>query len=373
MVAFYMKGDALSWFKWMYSLNQLDDWTFFSRALKLRFGPSTYENHQGSLFKLKQASSVADYQANFEKLCNKTVGLSHDNLLNCFLSGLSPLIERELKILKPQTLTQAIGMAKLVEEKLLDVKPKFPRPLMTTINTTSPFSNSSRPTTPQNSTPPPLISHPKLPIKKFTTQQMQERRALGICYNCDEKFVPGHKCATPKFLLLLYNDETDSAEPTVDISDSAVTENFEMGSHFHLSTFALTGQPSTQTLKLQGSIFGQTVSILVDTGSSHNIIQPRMVQFLNLSPVPTMPFKVMVGNGEYISCTTVCQGVPIQFQTHSFEVPLFVLPIEGADVVLGLAWLQTLGPVQADFSVPNFTFYHQGRQVTFEGDSQLPT
>nr|KYP37416.1 Retrotransposable element Tf2 [Cajanus cajan] len=34
MVAFYMKGEALSWFKWLYSLNQLGDWTCFSRALE---------------------------------------------------------------------------------------------------------------------------------------------------------------------------------------------------------------------------------------------------------------------------------------------------------------------------------------------------
>uniref|UniRef100_A0A151UIJ3 Retrovirus-related Pol polyprotein from transposon 17.6 n=1 Tax=Cajanus cajan TaxID=3821 RepID=A0A151UIJ3_CAJCA len=137
-----------------------------------------------------------------------------------------------------------------------------------------------------------------------------------------------------------------------------------MGSHFHLSTFALTGQPSTETLKFQGSIFGQHVSILVDIGSSHNNIQPRMVQFLNLTPVPTMPFKVMVGNGEYISCTTICKGVPIQFQTHSFAIPLFILSIEGADVVLRLAWLQTLEPVHTDFSVPSFAFYHQDSIAT---------
>nr|KYP44434.1 hypothetical protein KK1_034069 [Cajanus cajan] len=92
----------------MYSLNQLGDWTCLSRALELRFGPSTYENHQSTLFKLKQFGSMVEYQASFEKLCNKIVGLSHDNLLNCFMSGLSPPIERELKILKPCTLTQEI-------------------------------------------------------------------------------------------------------------------------------------------------------------------------------------------------------------------------------------------------------------------------
>nr|KYP43838.1 Retrotransposable element Tf2 [Cajanus cajan] len=375
MVAFYMKGEALSWFKWMYSLNQLGDWTCFSRALELRFGPSTYENHQGTLFKLKQSGSVGEYQASFEKLCNKIVGLSHENLLNCFLSGLSPPIERELKILKPGTLTQAIGMAKLVEEKLSDTKPKFSRPHLPTSTPSHHIqaSNSTKLPAPPDPTQTTSTTTPKIPIKKLSMQQMQERRALGLCYNCDEKFMPGHRCTTPKFLLLLCEEETDTCPFLIDTPPADSPSQNTMGSHFHLSTSALTGQPSAQTLKFQGTIYGQRVIILVDTGSSHNIIQPRMVQYLNLHPVPTQPFKVMVGNGAYISCTTVCQEVPIQFQTHSFEVPLFVLPIEGADVVLGLAWLQTLGPVQADFSIPTFTFSHQGKQVTIAGDSQLPT
>nr|KYP56142.1 hypothetical protein KK1_002377 [Cajanus cajan] len=71
-----------------------------------------------------------------------------------------------------------------------------------------------------------------------------------------------------------------------------------MGSYFHLSTFVLTGQPSTQTLKFQGTIYGERVIILVDIDSSHNIIQPHIVQYLNLNPIPIRPFKVMVGNGD---------------------------------------------------------------------------
>nr|KYP75767.1 hypothetical protein KK1_019968 [Cajanus cajan] len=203
MVPFYMKGEALSWFKWLYSLNQLGDWPCFSRALELRFGPSTYENHQGTLFKLQQSGSVGEYQACFEKLCNKIVGLSHENLLNCFLSGLSPPIERELKILKPCNLTQAIGMAKLVEEKLSDATPKFSRPTLPTSTTSH---NTQAPNCTKLPSPPDLTqststNSPKIPIKTLSTQQMQERRALGLCYNCDEKFMPGHRCNTPKFLL----------------------------------------------------------------------------------------------------------------------------------------------------------------------------
>nr|GEV55074.1 retroviral aspartyl protease [Tanacetum cinerariifolium] len=31
---------------------------------------------------------------------------------------------------------------------------------------------------------------------------MQKRRAEGLCYNCPERYQPGHRCAPPQFLLL---------------------------------------------------------------------------------------------------------------------------------------------------------------------------
>lgn len=75
LISFYMKDDALGRFKWMHSNLLLTDWYSFTKALELRFGPSTYENHQAGLFKLKQTGSVMEYQTKFEQLGNQVVGL----------------------------------------------------------------------------------------------------------------------------------------------------------------------------------------------------------------------------------------------------------------------------------------------------------
>lgn len=112
-----------------------------------------------------------------------------------------------------------------------------------------------------------------LSIKKLTPTQLQERRAQGLCYNCDKKYILGHKCATPKFLLLLTEedhelDETTSTRPHEQESDPEPL-------HFQLSSQALNGNTSPKILKFMGLIGGLQVSILVDTGSSHSIIQPR--------------------------------------------------------------------------------------------------
>nr|GFB23968.1 hypothetical protein [Tanacetum cinerariifolium] len=53
LFVFYFTGDALSWYKHLSNNHLLGTWQEFTRALEILFGPSTYENHQATLFKLR--------------------------------------------------------------------------------------------------------------------------------------------------------------------------------------------------------------------------------------------------------------------------------------------------------------------------------
>lgn len=108
--------------------------------------------------------------------------------------------------------------------------------------------------------------------------------------------------------------------------------------------------------------------MLVDTGSTHNILQPRIANHLDIPHSPIHPFSVMVGNGSRIQCDSFCSNVPITLQTHLFHIPFYLLPIEGADVVLGMEWLKSLGPIGADFSVPSISFSHHNTTITLTGE-----
>ena len=359
MVGFHMQGDALSWFKWLHNNNLLTDWNSFTRALELRFGPSTYINHQVELFKLQQTTSVTEYQGKFERLCNCVVGLTPKTILNCFISGLHTEIRIELTILNPYSIAQAIGLAKLIEDKLRDSKPKQNRFQTQPYHQLPPTSSSTHPPRPTTIAPP--ATH--LPIKRLSSSQMQERRALGLCYNCDEKFIPGHKCTTSRFLLLL--DEPIS-EP---IEDPSPATDYTNTIHFHLSPQALTGTISPKTLKFTGLIHNLPVTVLIDSGSSHNILQPRIAHHLNLAISPNPPLSVMVGNGAFIKCQGICPVVDISLQNSTFTIPFYLLPIEGADVVLGIEWLSTLGSIQADFSIPSIAFTHNQQHITLQASN----
>ena len=59
---------------------------------------------------------------------------------------------------------------------------------------------------------------------------------------------------------------------------------------------------------------------------------------------------------------------------HVFSMDLFVLQIEGPDVVLGIQWLQKLGRVAHDYSASSIDFCWEGKHVTLHGDlTDLPS
>ena len=50
----------------------------------------------------------------------------------------------------------------------------------------------------------PSLFDPKtrLPIKRISPAQMEEIKKKGLCYNYDEKWIPGHKCKNAMLFLL---------------------------------------------------------------------------------------------------------------------------------------------------------------------------
>jgi len=84
----------------------------------------------------------------------------------------------------------------------------------------------------------------------------------------------------------------------------------------------------------------------------------------------TTPLRVMVGNGQHLECHTVCEAITIDLQMQSFIVDLYVLSIAGANVILGVQWLKSLGPVLTDYTKFSMQFFHNGRMVKLQGDHE---
>jgi hypothetical protein len=67
----------------------------------------------------------------------------------------------------------------------------------------------------------------------------------------------------------------------------------------------------------------------------------------------------MVANGELISCPGCCTAMSSSLQGYDFQTNLHLLVLGGCDMVLGVNWLSTLGPILWDFIELTMKFTHQ--------------
>ncbi|KAF8411003.1 hypothetical protein HHK36_003542 [Tetracentron sinense] len=164
IASFHLKGEALQWFRWYEKSQVYVSWRDFVAALNDRFRPTKYDDHAGALAKLRQYSTLREYQAEFEKLANRTEGLSEMFLTRCFICGLKDDIRLDVQMFRPTSLTSTIGLDRLQEEKVATqcrlIQSDIPRPAE--INPVFPT------------------------IKHLSPAEVQESRKRGLCYHCDE-------------------------------------------------------------------------------------------------------------------------------------------------------------------------------------------
>ncbi|KAM0022960.1 putative retrotransposon gag domain-containing protein [Helianthus debilis subsp. tardiflorus] len=79
---------AADWYDWLQLHQRISTWDAFTEALTKRFRPNDLEKPEGLLAKLQQTSTVADYQAQFEAISNRTMPLPVGFLVSCWISGL---------------------------------------------------------------------------------------------------------------------------------------------------------------------------------------------------------------------------------------------------------------------------------------------
>ena len=102
-------------------------------------------------------------------------------------------------------------------------------------------------------------------------------------------------------------------------------------------------------MRIVGTIQQQRIVILVDSGSTHNFLDLSVVKRTKISRNFLQIIKVTVANGEEILSEGKCTYVCLILQGNTFCSEFFVLTLGGCDVVLGVQWLRTLGPIVWDF------------------------
>nr|GEV08625.1 hypothetical protein [Tanacetum cinerariifolium] len=166
-------------------------WEEYKKALLARFD-TDFDDPLSELKNLKCDSTIQKYHEKFELLINK-VDMPEAHAINLFLREMPQSISLPVRTFKPKSLSDIASLCKLQEATIAANKyresPILPKP-----NTGS-QSNIVNPT------------------RKYLSQKkFDDKRAKGLCFHCDQKFVPGHKCSGQAFALELVIDPEPQME-----------------------------------------------------------------------------------------------------------------------------------------------------------------
>jgi predicted aspartyl protease len=101
---------------------------------------------------------------------------------------------------------------------------------------------------------------------------------------------------------------------------------------------------------LTGMVSETGVHILVDTGTTHNIIDINVARLIGLQQ-QRINTTILVSSGNEVPCRVSAFNAPLRIDANMFYIDAYLLDIgNDVDIFLGTPWLASLGRLTWDFS-----------------------
>ena len=181
----YLSGAAAIW--WRSRVRQhgptggVGSWDGFVEALTAQFKPVNGEKlARDKLARLIQARSVQDYTSRFRTLCLQIDGITESEMLDRFVRGLKPHVQREVELRDPTTLDEAVRIAERVDA--IDFRSRSPQ--TTGFLRGAPIQK--QPAIVHDIKPTPMeidvLAKPK--VQPLTPLERERLRKVGGCFYC---------------------------------------------------------------------------------------------------------------------------------------------------------------------------------------------
>nr|GEY20097.1 hypothetical protein [Tanacetum cinerariifolium] len=357
LISIHLFVIALMWHKQFMRLLEIDNvpWLVYRGAIMQRFGNS-FNDPLGELKNCKYENSIKDYQNSFDKLLSR-VDIREDQAISFYMAGLPTDIELAVRI--------------------KNKAPLFPTPKFNSytsggnqISIPKPLALPAPNVNWRNKAATPQVG----PVRKILSQkEMEEKRAKNLCFYCDQRYVPGHKCTGQVYLLEVFLDEGESQEEEeimfgTEWETSQLHQIFAEGPQISLHT--LNGIQSYQTLRVIGMVGKTQIHILIDTGSTHNFIDTKVAKKVGCLVQNTCPLQVSVAGGKPLVSNNICPDFVWKLQGETFSASMMTLSLGGCDMVLGVQWLSTLGDIQFNFQHLKMIFDYKGKTLILRGTTK---
>lgn len=206
-------------------------------------------------------------------------------------------------------------------------------------------------------------------VRSFHNDEIAERRAKGLCFKCGGKYHPTlHKCPESSLrVLILGEGEMLNDDGEIVVMEEATVESEEEEEVEYKFMGVLGRMGDFQTLKVEGSIGNVDLLVLMDSGASHNFISPKVTSALGLKITPVKAKSIKLGDGHRVMTEGACLGMKVKLGTIEVVVDALVLELGGLDMVMGVAWLSSLGEVLMDWKKLTMQFVYEDQVVKLQG------
>ncbi|KAJ1686917.1 hypothetical protein LUZ63_018307 [Rhynchospora breviuscula] len=369
MAVLHFSKDMMDWYRGIQVGNNIMPWEILVEEVFRKFKEGKKQHPIEEFKRCHQLNKVEDYIKQFEKMRFRVMQVSkaftEDDFKIGFISGLKEEIRGMVKLIKPLSLQDAYDYAQQYEEtqdyqqrrtKVFHKSPSFQayqQPLRLNNEPRKEVVNQQGVHKPWQSNNPPK------------TTSFEQRKALGLCHYCNEKYFPGHKCAT-RTVNVITEQGGYTVEEEVSVDEASEEEGEEMVEQAIISMYATSDKQMVSSMRFKGEIGKVPVCALLDSGSTHSFVHPDVITSLHIPVSHTNPMVVMVANGNKMVTDTKCDPLKFTIQGHEFHKEVRLLAVQGYDMILGLDWLMSLGPMVIDWSKGRIEFNREGKKVVLQ-------
>lgn len=130
---------------------------------------------------------------------------------------------------------------------------------------------------------------------------------------------------------------------------------------------ALNGSSTFNCMRVIGQYGKRKLYILIDNGSTHTFIDIKMANEMGCLLEKIKPMDVTAASGSTMLSRYKCSNFSWKVQGYSYTSEIRTLPLDCGDLVLGVQWLSTLGPILWDFLNPRIEFTLNGQKNVLRG------
>lgn len=120
-------------------------------------------------------------------------------------------------------------------------------------------------------------------------------------------------------------------------------------------------------MRVTGMHNKKQLQVLVGNGNTHNFMDLEMAKKLGCKVEAVTPMTVTTGGGNRLEAPFICKGFNWQLQQIRFNADVIILPLVCYDLILGIQWLKSLGPILWDFNKLQMEFSIKGKKFLLRG------